>query len=156
MSVSPESPQALPGVPSAAGTDADRRAKVLVGWLAATAALIIVGSIGPWAKVGDITTVSGTEGGDGWLTMVAGGLAVGMAIRAYMKQYGWGAGLACGIVGGLAAIICLIDIGNISNVADTFGGSLIDPGWGIYVALLGSLSLAIGGIVLAVKLRRNG
>jgi hypothetical protein len=46
-------------------------------WIVASLALMLVGAFGPWARVLDVQTINGTDGGrDGWVVVAAAVLAV--------------------------------------------------------------------------------
>ena len=115
-------------------------------WGLVSAVVMVIGSFGPWAKVLGLVTVNGTDdGGDGWV--VIGAAAVGALAMVLWSMRGrrWlilavlagGAGLA-------TTIYDRVDLEGTTNGVDI--GSLVDASWGIYVAMIGSASLAVAAI----------
>jgi hypothetical protein len=108
---------------------------------------MVLGSIGPWAKVLGLVSVAGTdEGGDGWV--VIGAAAVGGLALLLWRTRGrrWLIVTVIAAAAGLATTIYdRVDLEGTTEGIDI--GQLVDPGWGIYVAMIGSASLAIAAIV---------
>lgn len=107
-------------------------------WLAlAGAGLLVLGSFMKWASAGFVS-VSGTDG-DGWITIVAGGIA---AWRCWKQNY-LGAAISAGI--GLAVVLWkFADLSSLSE--DSF--ITVSPGAGLYVCAIG------GGLCVVSALRR--
>jgi hypothetical protein len=106
---------------------------------------MVLGSMGPWVKLGGHVIINGTDDGhDGWV--VIGAAAVGaVAFLLWTKARSWLilAVLAAGV--GLATTIYdRIDLEGTVDGIDV--GLFFDPGWGIYVAMIGSASLAAAGV----------
>jgi hypothetical protein len=106
---------------------------------------MILGSIGPWVVVGALITIDGTDDGrDGWV--VIGAAAVGaLAFALWMRGRWWSllAALAAGV--GLATTVYdRIDLEGTAAGIDV--GRFLDAGWGLYVAMAGSASLAIAAV----------
>lgn len=104
---------------------------------------MLIGGFGPWAKVFGLVTISGTDdGGDGWIVIVAA--AIG-AVSLFLWQRRSRRWLILAVVAAGAALATTI-YDRIDLERTTEGGldvgSLVDPGWGIYVAMIGSASLA--------------
>ena len=125
-------------------------------WADASVVLMVIGAFGPWAKLrfGSITTtISGTDGGkDGWIVFGAAVAASLFLVLYLVYRRRWILVfplLAAAAGGGTAGY----DIADIENLAS---GSPIDvsTSWGIYLALAGSISLALATIALMVETRR--
>jgi hypothetical protein len=115
-------------------------------WGLLSAVVMVIGSFGPWAKVLSLVTVNGTDdGGDGWVVIGAAAVGVVALLLWRMRSRGWlivtvlaaGAGLA-------TTIYDRIDLEGTTEGVDI--GSFVDASWGIYVAMLGSASLALAAI----------
>jgi hypothetical protein len=121
-------------------------------WAAASAALMVVDSFGPWARA-FVFTVSGVDG-DGWF--VVGAAAVAGSMLYLYRRHGANArwplfvALLMGLVGLTVVAVDGKDIfGSQATDDDLFGGvDLVQPGWGIVMAGLASVSLAVAALVL--------
>jgi hypothetical protein len=117
-------------------------------WGLASVVVMAIGAFGPWAKILNLVTVNGTdESGDGWI--VIGAAIVGAIALALWRAQGrnW---LALAAVAAAAALATTIYDRVDLERTTTNGvnvGALIDAGWGIYVAMIGSLSLGIAAVV---------
>lgn len=98
-------------------------------------ALLILGSFMKWASAGFVS-VSGTDG-DGWLTIIAGGIA---AWRCWKQSY-FGAAIAAAL-GLLIVILKFADLSSMSD--DEF--ITVSPGAGLYVCALGGGLCAVSAI----------
>lgn len=128
--------------------------KPLVLWIAASAAAMVVGALGPWAEVADLVSVNGTEG-DGWLILGAGLLAAALALPVLLKGTARRSLIIAAVVGALGAIIAAVDLADISSFAgggSVFGG-VVDTGWGLYLALAGSISVSVASVVAWLRTR---
>lgn len=124
----------------------------------ASAVLVIVGSLGPWVSlvapfVGSLS-VSGTEG-DGKITLGCGiAAAVMLAFLVTSNQSGVWLGLFAGIALGIAAVVGIVDWGNVGDEISTsdqeFQG-LASVGWGLKVMTVGAIVGAILSIVRGLK-----
>ncbi|MES1246188.1 MAG: zinc ribbon domain-containing protein [Actinomycetota bacterium] len=119
----------------------------MVMWAGVSLALMLVGSFGPWVKALGIS-VSGTDGGnDGWAVIVVG---VIVALLVYggrrVRNGGWSA-----LIGGIGgAAITIHDRSHLSaaiNQGGSFTRALVQVGWGLNAAMIGSISLAICGVL---------
>jgi len=115
-------------------------------WGFASVAVMVIGSFGPWAKILGLVSINGTDDGhDGWV--VIGAAAVGaVAFLLWAKSRRWLilAVTAAGV--GLATTI--YDRVDLEGTADGIDfGQLVDAGWGIYVAMIGSASLAVAAVM---------
>jgi hypothetical protein len=113
-------------------------------------AAMIVGSLGPWARVDLFGSVNGTDGGgDGWFVIGAGVVAL-VLILLYARRQTSIMPLAVALLAGLASCaITIYDWTDLHRVESSFGG-LIHSGWGIYVATIGSAGLAVSSAALLV------
>jgi hypothetical protein len=119
-------------------------------WVLGSGVLMVVGAFGPWATVFGFS-VSGTDGSnDGWLVVAAaaigGGLYYAMRRRSDAGVWPLLAGLA-----GLA--VTAYDRQNL-QVTGVFAG-VVQVGWGLNLALIASVSMAIAGVFAVVQARRS-
>jgi uncharacterized membrane protein (UPF0136 family) len=125
-------------------------------WALASAALMVVGGFGPWAEVLDILTVSGTEG-DGWFLIVGGIAAACLVIIRHVTESRarWFliVSLVLAVIGVLVTIVDLADIEGMAPGGEAAFGDAVSASWGIYVALIASLSLLAAMIVSLVQSR---
>ena len=126
-------------------------------WGAPAAALLaIIGSAGTWvtASLGDLEeSVTGFDGGDGWITTVTCLIAVGLLVGwRQMRQRGFAIGAA--VLAAIGTLIPLIYVADPSAGVEGFG-SIADysRGWGLWVAFLGAGALTVISILLAVRRR---
>jgi hypothetical protein len=111
-------------------------------WLTlGAAALMVIGGFGPWATVLGLASVAGTHG-DGWF-LVLGGLAAGGLVARQVTAGGRWPMVVAVVIGVLGAIVAIADLSDINSVADGSPfGDIVDPGWGLYACLIGSVALA--------------
>lgn len=138
---------------------APRTISLTPGYLGiAAAVLVIVGSLGPWVTatlpfVGAFT-VSGTDG-DGKATLCCGILAGALiAFLVTSNQSGVWLGIIAGIGLGIAAVVGIVDWGNISDEissSDQDLEGLVRVGWGLQVMTISAIVGAVLSIVQAVK-----
>jgi Protein of unknown function (DUF2510) len=140
--------QARPVPPPAA---AATRSTSPAPWIIAVAgALAIVGSILPWATVrtgfGELS-VSGTDG-DGVITLVLGIALVGLGLCGFTRARQILSGVSLLPALGVGAI-ALIDIVDVSNVADELGSDFaqVSIGSGLWVCLAAAVLALVGGII---------
>ena len=105
---------------------------------------MLVGSFGPWAKA-FFVSVSGTDGSnDGWLVVVAA-IVGGIGLIRRAATTGRGAALLATTAGIAGTVVTIHDRNQVTNVGS---GSLVQIGWGLNLALLASVALAVVGAVL--------
>jgi hypothetical protein len=119
-------------------------------WAMASAAVAVLGSFGPWAKVLGIISVNGTDG-DGWIVIVAALVAVALIILRERRGLRLWSLILAAVAGGLGVATAIYDWADLSRIADQSG--LIDAGWGIYLAAFGSVSLVLACIGLGFEKR---
>jgi hypothetical protein len=129
------------------------RQQAFFWWALASAALMVVGAFGPWIELLGLSA-GGTDGdNDGWLV-----IAVAVAAGAiFMWQRRTPRAGAAAIAGGvLGAIITVYDRSNVSDVAGESRevGELVQVGWGLDLAVVASISLAIAGVVWVLTFER--
>lgn len=125
-------------------------------WADASVVLMVVGSFTPWAKVSAAAvsfTIKGTDGGkDGWIVFGAAIAASAFLALYLVFRRRWI--LVLPLLAALAgAGTAGYDIADIENVAA--GGAVdVSAQWGIYLALVGSISLGLATIALMMETRR--
>ena len=117
-------------------------------WAIGSAIIAVIGSFGPWAKVLGVISVSGTDG-DGWIVIVLALVAAGLILLRQQRGSGLWAVAVAFVAAAIAAGTAIYDWNNLNGVADASG--LVDAGWGIYLAALGSVSLALACIGLLLE-----
>lgn len=120
-------------------------------WAAVSLGVMVVGAIGPWAKVLGVTIRGIDDGKDGWVVLGAAAVAALLLGIFAGTQKTWlmlFPVLAAAIAGATAGY----DISDIESVAS--GSGLAGTGWGIYAALIGSISLLLASLALVVETRR--
>jgi hypothetical protein len=118
-------------------------------WAIASVAFMLVGAFGPWARMLSIT-IHGTDGGrDGWLVVGAAGCAAVVLVVQLRARRRWPATVAL-LAGCLSAATAAYDITDINGA---FGGDLVSAAWGIYLALVASVSLVLASLALIVTTR---
>jgi hypothetical protein len=124
-----------------------------VKWRLASAGLLVVGGLGPWATFGGQSVSIGkvpSHFGGPWMVVLAGLAAVGCVVLAQMRIVG---AAANGIVGAIAAfcvVVALLNFLAIENYNSTFGAlaalggeqASLSIGWGLILTCLGSLCLS--------------
>jgi hypothetical protein len=126
------------------------RQQALFWWVVGSVVLMVVGSFGPWAKVLAFT-VSGTDGSnDGWFVVA---IAVVAGAVFLWKRETTRAGFAAIVGGVLGASVAIYDRSNLKDVASEGGelGELVQVGWGLNLAMVASISLAIAGAAWILK-----
>jgi hypothetical protein len=129
-------------------------------WAVGSTVLMLVGAFGPWAKVLGIVTVNGTDDGkDGWIVVGAAAVAaivIGSFVR-WPRRWLLTLPILAGIAGAATAAYDINDIKSLAPTSDSLFGSVevVDTGWGIYLALVSSLSLILASIALWVETSRR-
>jgi hypothetical protein len=125
------------------------------GWALVVAGLLaLIGSVTPWAKVNVSgiavnTTVNGTDG-DGAMTLGCAVVIVAIGVLIGLRR-GWlWTGFIAVIAAALAALISLIDVGNINGSygplkQDHVPDGAVSTGFGIWLVVAGSLLAIVAG-----------
>jgi hypothetical protein len=124
-------------------------------WAAASTVAMAIGAFGPWLTILGTITARGTDDSAGWKVV---GAAVVAAVALGLLLH-WRARWLC-TVPLLAAVVGIAisayNLYDISNYSDTvFGAKLEKADWGLYLALVGSSSLALAVLVVAAQLPRR-
>jgi hypothetical protein len=129
-------------------------------WAVGSIVLMLVGAVGPWAKVLGIVTVNGTDDGkDGWIVVGAAAVAaivIGFFVR-WPRRWLLALSILAGIAGAATAAYDINDINSLAPSSDSLFGSVdvVDIGWGIYLALISSISLIVASIAMWIATRRR-
>jgi len=116
-------------------------------WAIVSVALMLVGAFGPWAKVLFITINGTDDGRDGWVVVGAAGVAA-VVLLAYLRaRRRWLPAIPF-LAGCLGAVTAGYDI---SDINGTFGGDVASAEWGIYLALIASVSLILASLALILR-----
>ncbi len=115
-------------------------------WVAASVGLMVVGAFGPWVELLGLSARGTDSGNDGWL-VVAVAVVAGAIFRWQRRTPR--AGVAAIAGGVLGAIITVYDRLNVGDAAGETGqaADLVQAGWGLNLAILASISLALAGVV---------
>lgn len=115
-------------------------------WLLGGAGALALGSFLPWAEVGPFS-VSGTDG-DGVLTLGFGVLIAVVAWPSMQKAIGRGRSITASIAAGLALVVCVYDVLNVSSSDNDFIEA--EVGIGLWVCTAGAIAVIVG-LVLGAK-----
>ena len=110
---------------------------------------MVVGAFSPWLTVLGIS-ISGIDAANGaWVVIVAAAIGVGIyyAMRRRSDAGVWP------LLAGLAAVAVTVYDRQSLQVTGVFAG-VVQIGWGLNLALIASVSMAIAGIVAIVQARR--
>jgi hypothetical protein len=114
-------------------------------WVVASAALMLVGAFGPWVDALGIG-VNGTDGSnDGWIVVGAAAVGGGLFLA---RREDRGAGVwpvLAGLVGAATTIYDRHHISSTISDAGPIAQALAHVGWGLNLAMVASISLAIAG-----------
>ena len=126
------------------------RQRALFWWVVGSAVLMVIAAFGPWAKV-LATSISGTDGGnDGWFVVAIAVVAGAVFLWTRETTQAGYAAIAGGVLG---ASIAIYDRTNLKDAASEAGrlGEPVHVGWGLNLALVASISLALAGAVWIAK-----
>ena len=124
-------------------------------WAIASAAVAVIGSFGPWAKVLGVISVSGTDG-DGWIVIVMALVAAGLLYLRQRRNLGVWPIVVAFIAAAIAAGTAIYDWSDLNSIADSTG--LVGAGWGIDHGRdwrRETLALACVGLALETRSRRR-
>ena len=114
-----------------------------------------VGALSPWAKVLTVTIGGTDDSNDGWIVL---GAAVVSLVCLLFYAFYRGASrwlmigpLAAGIVGGAITVYDRSNLSDrISEANSTLFGQVADIGWGLNLAMVASILLAVSALVALV------
>jgi hypothetical protein len=156
MSDPGQSPSAV-ATPAASATPLSsvlvRDVLALVGY--AAAAVVIVGSLGPWAKVAQFS--AGGMDGDGVITLVSA-IVAAVAIliaSASRTRPALGSDWIAAAAATVAMFVAVYDSIEIPGTFDLLGNEVgtRTAGWGIWVTLIGSIVLAAVAVAIVIRAR---
>lgn len=122
-----------------------------VTWIEISAALMVVGVFGSWVKVGPTALGGTTAGAHGWIVLAVALLAAGVC---WFRRATRSAGVYVFCAGVAALVAAVYDRTHLAAVLG--GGQVVTDaagaGWGLYVALAASISLAVAAVVWVAAL----
>jgi hypothetical protein len=126
-------------------------------WLAALASLgIMIGGIGPWATAYTLVSISGTSM-HGWREVEVGALGLVM-LALHLVRRGRLPLLVAAVAGALGAWQAVATLNKINSggVVTVLGFHYryLDPAWGLYLVLAGSIGLVFSASALAWRVSR--
>ena len=130
------------------------RQQAVFWWAVASAVLMVVGAFGPWVELLGLSA-GGTDGdNDGWLVIAVAAVAIAIFLWQRRTPRAGAATLAGGVLG---AIITIYDRSNVSDAAADLGqaGDLVQVGWGLNLAIVASISLAVAGVVWVLTFQES-
>lgn len=120
-----------------------KNAPILTWFVLGAAALVVIGSMGPWATVLDIVSINGLDA-DGSITIVLGLIA---AVTALARASGRGAWtlIVAAVSFALSGLIGIVDWADVESLADEAPG-FAEVAWGLILMTMASLA----GVVLSL------
>jgi len=119
----------------------------LAALAAASAVLVLIGSLTPWATYGDLSASGTDDGKDGVITLICALLAVGTVAATTFLVAGvprivaqW----ATVVLGLAVVVIAIIDIFDINDTDP------LSVGWGLWLVLLAGIAVTVVGVLLAL------
>jgi hypothetical protein len=128
----------------------------VVPWILASAVVMVVGAVGPWAKAFGLT-INGLDG-DGTIILILGILAIvagAIVARTSKRPRPRWPYIVCAIAGLLGAAIALYDWGSLEGVVDSTAlsdaeedlvAAAVSAGWGIVLAAIAGVSLTVASV----------
>jgi hypothetical protein len=109
-------------------------------WPAALAALAVaVGGAGRWGSNTSIT-VNGVDTSDGKIVVAVGVVSLVLIATGWVQRRRWPFFLPV-IVGAFSAVVCILDLSDFKDASATIG-------WGLYLAIAGSIVLTLLALAL--------
>ena len=148
MSETSQGPEQTPRAESTLNQGSGRKLSPALWVVVGASALVVIGSLLPWASVGIFST-NGTSG-DGVITLIAGLLAIGAVLLFTFAT--WNTGLVRAAAA-LLILVCLgtslYDVINISGESAKIFGETISPsvGSGLWLCLVGSIVAAVALVI---------
>ena len=130
------------------------RQQAFFGWVVCSAGLMVVGAFGPWVELLGLTARGTDSGNDGWLVIAVAVVAGAIFLWQRRTIRAGAAAIAGGVLG---AIITIYDRSNVGDAAGESGqvGELVQVGWGLSLAVVASISLAIAGVVWVLTFQES-
>jgi hypothetical protein len=145
-------------LPGSARAGLSQIAKLAI-WVLASALLMVIGALGPWARIFGVVSVSGTDGNGGVVVLVAGLVVAGMTLlRLYKTSQGWVivVGVIAAAIAVLASIVNLVDIKRTVSGNSLFRATdVLSTGWGLWLDSIASISALIGLFVFGIRAARQ-
>ncbi len=119
-------------------------------WTGASLLLMAIGAMGPWATVLALM-IHGTDGSrDGWVVIGAAVVAILtlLLFARFRRKWLLVFPLLAGAAGAATAGYDISDIKSLASGETALGSDLVHVDWGVYVALVGSISLAVASLAL--------
>jgi FkbM family methyltransferase len=118
-------------------------------WALASLPLMVVGALGPWAQTFGVRV----DGSQDEFVLLLAILAALMLVFLAASERRWLAVIPL-LAGLTAAALTGNDIRDIADFAPRVSGRFVSVEWGIYLALLGSMSLVFASVLLLVETSR--
>lgn len=140
--------------------DREKRVQLAARTLLGAAAAIVVGTFLPWATaqagLGSFSRNGLDGGGDGIITLIAGGLLAFLALVLLTGRDPGLAWIAVFCLGCLAGGVAFYDIANVSDRAQEVNSEFVsaDVGSGLYLIAAGAVATIAGAIALVMASER--
>jgi len=115
--------------------------------------LTIIGAIGPWATIGDLS-FAGTDANRGKTVAIAAGVGLLLLALAGWKNLRWAAVLAA-VAGLISFGLSVWTLSSIGGFVEASAGIEVGRGWGIWLATIGSLVLVVASFLAALVQERR-
>jgi hypothetical protein len=115
--------------------------------------LTIIGAIGPWATIGDLS-FAGTDANRGKTVAIAAGVGLLLLALAGWKNLRWAAMLAA-VAGLISFGLSIWTLASIGGFVEASAGLAVGRGWGIWLATIGSLVLVVASFLAALVQERS-
>jgi len=107
---------------------------------AVAAGVVMLAAFMPWGRVWFVS-VSGTDGGDGWITLVLAAVGLVLSLTTLTGNTQPIAHVATIIVGFVAGAVGFVDL------ADIMGTDGAEVGMGLWLTVAGAIAMIVGGAV---------
>lgn len=116
-------------------------------------ALAIIGAIGTWATIGELS-FSGTDANRGKTVAISAGVGLLLLALAGWKNLRWAAMLAA-VAGLISFGLAIWTLAAIGGFVGSPAGISVGRGWGIWLATIGSLVLVVASFLAALVQDRS-
>src|SRR5262245_10951436 len=123
------------------------RREAVMGWVLASAFFMALGAFNPWVtEPGPLgVALNGTDGNhDGWAVLACAVLGVALFLVTRNAKL---AGLWAVLAGIASAAVAISDRKDLAKTISDDRFSSLVPGWGLDLAIIASVSLAVAGLV---------